>query len=364
MIWLALAILAAIAMLLVATVRAPKSTATDAVAHYRAQLGELAEDRARGVIGEQEADAAKLEIERRILKAADGKVGTSSDDRADNLPLIIAATALVAAFALYLLLGRPDLPAKPALVDSPRNQLVQEGDDTTFGDAIEKIEAHLDDKPDDKQGWQLLATTARSVRDFATAARAFQQLSELEPGDINWRVQTFESFLMLGEGQVSPAARLILTDILNRAPEHPAGQYYLGLALMQAGNQDGARAVWTALADRSAPDAPWMQGLRAQLAKLGVAPPKLSDEDMAAVQNMSEEGRQAFIKSMMERLATKLEDQPDDPDGWLMLARSHLAMGDREAAIAALERGLAAVSPGNKAPIKAFLDNIGSNTDP
>ena len=41
---------------------------------------------------------------------------------------------------------------------------------------------------------------------------------------------------------------------------------------------------------------------------------------------MSETDRSAFIASMVDRLATRLADEPDDLDGWLQLARAYTVL--------------------------------------
>jgi len=45
---------------------------------------------------------------------------------------------------------------------------------------------------------------------------------------------------------------------------------------------------------------------------------------------------EADIAGMVERLAERLEQEPDDLQGWLMLARSYTVMGEREKARAAM----------------------------
>lgn len=361
MIWLGFALMALVAGGLLLLGRRGGAV-VDPLAHYKAQLAEIEEDESRGIIDAESARAAKLEVQRRILKVADDKATTQSvaGDWRGVAPLALAA--LVGAFALYGLMGSPDKPSQPGEVITGRAAPVQEGG-PTFDEAIKSVEAHLEQNPDDVQGWEVLGKSARAVRDYSTAANAFAELAELQPNQPNWRVQQFENMMAMSRGEISPAARLVLAQLLEDAPDHPAGQYYLGLIRFKAGDTDGARTIWQSLADRSNPNAPWMPVVRQRLADLGVRPPALSQNQMDAVNQMAPEDRQAFIASMMERLAARLESQPDDPEGWLMLARSHLAMDDREAAIAALERGLTQVSAENRPRLSGFLDNLKGNPD-
>ncbi|MEQ8604812.1 MAG: c-type cytochrome biogenesis protein CcmI [Marivibrio sp.] len=63
-----------------------------------------------------------------------------------------------------------------------------------------------------------------------------------------------------------------------------------------------------------------------------------SEEDVAAAQAMSEDERRAMIEGMVEGLAADLEQNPDNPQGWTMLARSYRVLDRMEEALAAIER--------------------------
>lgn len=367
MIWLAFIAIAAAGLAALLMGGRGRSDSVDPVAHYKAQLAEIDADEAREMIDVEGARAARIEVQRRLLKASkraeSGAVSVNSFLPVKLLMAIALSIALPAA-GLYMLMGSPDVPAANP---SPRRQAEQrpiEAGGPTLGEALAQIKGHLKENPDDMQGWRILASTARSVGDFATSARALGRLAEADTQNADLRVEQLEAYLAHARGQVTPAVRLVIAALLDTEPDHPAGQYYLGLARLQAGDRDGARAVWTALADRSAPDAPWMPNLARQLSELGVNPPALSREDAAMVDAMTDEEREAFLASMLMRLEARLESAPQDIEGWLMLARSKLALGDQAGAIAALEAGIAA-NPGQpSAQLRALLDNLNQNPDP
>jgi cytochrome c-type biogenesis protein CcmH len=47
---------------------------------------------------------------------------------------------------------------------------------------------------------------------------------------------------------------------------------------------------------------------------------------------MDDGDRNAMVRSMVERLATRLKQNGADVDGWLRLVRAYLVMGDRDKA--------------------------------
>ena len=57
-----------------------------------------------------------------------------------------------------------------------------------------------------------------------------------------------------------------------------------------------------------------------------------SEEDIAAAGTLTEEQRSAMVEGMVEGLAAKLEDNPDNAEGWIMLIRSYSVIGKQDKA--------------------------------
>src|SRR5438128_399386 len=118
--WLVFALMTAAAIFAVlwplGRVRTPAAEGND-IAVYRDQLEEIARDRAAGLIGEAEAEAARVEVSRRLIAAAD-TMHAASNVAGGRLRRRVAALAalivipLIAA-GLYLTLGSPELPGQP-----------------------------------------------------------------------------------------------------------------------------------------------------------------------------------------------------------------------------------------------------------
>ena len=119
--WLLFALMTAMAMLAVlwplARARGLPRSGND-VAVYRDQLEEIARDRAAGQIGEAEAEAARVEVSRRLIVAADAEAAACGP--APTIAWhrrVVAAMAFVVlpvgATALYLVIGSPELPGQP-----------------------------------------------------------------------------------------------------------------------------------------------------------------------------------------------------------------------------------------------------------
>ncbi|MDJ0824661.1 MAG: c-type cytochrome biogenesis protein CcmI [Rhodobacter sp.] len=92
---------------------------------------------------------------------------------------------------------------------------------------------------------------------------------------------------------------------------------------------------------------------------VAAAPRGPDAEDIAAAAEMTQDERDAMIEGMVAGLAARLEEQPDDPDGWVMLVRSYATLGDQEKARVAYDTALAQFSGD-----AAVLQMIRAQTDP
>ena len=76
--------------------------------------------------------------------------------------------------------------------------------------------------------------------------------------------------------------------------------------------------------------------------------PALSDETIAASRDMAEGDRNAMVRGMVDRLATRLKQNGDDVEGWLRLVRAYMVMGERDKAASALTEARQAVANDNE----------------
>ena len=190
LIWIILAALTAVvlfALLRPLTVKsaAERAPETFDAAVYRDQLNEIESDRARELIGEEEARAARAEVARRLL-AADSKQRHSPQNRTDHArakPAMIAvAIALpLLAVGLYLLYGSPRLPDQPLAA-----RLQDPASDQNLGALIAKVEARLRAHPEEGEGWDVIAPVYLSWRRYNEAADAYAQAIRLLGESAKW----------------------------------------------------------------------------------------------------------------------------------------------------------------------------------
>lgn len=348
--WIILACLTATvaAVMLVTLARGAKPAHSDRageVAVYRDQLAELERDRDHGLISAEEAEYAKAEIGRRLLAAAgDANADVSSSRRSGMSLAAIVVTLLVPAVGLsaYLSLGSPGLPDQPlaARLENPGNNMAL---------LVAKAERHLAQNPNDGSGWDLLAPIYFRAMRLPDAERAYRQAIRLLGTSPDRLTGLGETLIAANDGIVTEDARLAFEESVRLQPDDPRARFYLGLALEQAGKTNEARSAFEALAKDSPADAPWMELVQQHIAANGgagapqaqaQAPRGPAAEDVAAAQAMPAAERQEMIRGMVEGLASRLEEEPNNLDGWLRLIRSYSVLGDKEKATEALKRGL------------------------
>jgi cytochrome c-type biogenesis protein CcmH len=253
--------------------RDPSGRAAFDRAVFRDQLEELERDAARGVINESDAEAARAEIQRRILATA---LRDAESDAASKAPHgsrgVIAAIALLAPLAaggIYFALGSPNLPDQPLAART----LTQAGPTTEqIGRMVAALERRLAENPDEIQGWIILTSAYLRMGRQADAERALNRALELagddKPRGASIAATYGEALVAMAGGRVTPAARSAFERALKLSPKHPAAGYYLGLAQLQEGDVQGAIAVWRRIADGAPKDAPWLEELKKRIERL------------------------------------------------------------------------------------------------
>jgi cytochrome c-type biogenesis protein CcmH len=310
---------------------------------YQDQLQEIDRDRAAGMIGEAEAESARIEISRRLLAAAAEEASQAPAApqalryrRAAALAAIVVIPAVALGFYLYL--GSPDVPGQPAFARSSGPQSGQ-----SIASLISQVEEHLARDPNDGAGWEVIAPVYLRMGRFDDAVVARRKAILLNGDTPAREADLGEALVAAANGVVTDEAKHAFTQAAADANEVKA-RYFLGLADEQDGNRDAAAAKWRAMIDGAPPDAPWVSFVRTALARVTGAPAPgqgatgqeaasgPSAGDVAAADTMDPAQRNEMIRGMVQRLADRLHSDGSDVEGWLRLVRAYTVLGDRDKA--------------------------------
>jgi cytochrome c-type biogenesis protein CcmH len=306
---------------------------------YQDQLEEIGRDRSAGLIGQAEAEAARVEVSRRLLAAADVEATAAQPAAGAAQSLWRRRAAAVAALIVlallplcfYLVLGSPNVPGQPAFARvkvAPGDQSI----DTLVG----QVEAHLTKSPNDGNGWEVIAPVYLRLGRFDDAVMARRKALTLNGETATRDADLGEALVAAGNGVVTDEAKHVFETAVKRDPREAKARYFLGLADEQDGNRTGAAARWRAMLEEAPAGAPWVGFVRTALGRVTGEPVAdaagPSDADIAATANMSDEQRVEMIRGMVGRLSDRLHAQGGDVEGWLRLVRAYAVLGDRDKA--------------------------------
>ncbi|MDQ2083342.1 c-type cytochrome biogenesis protein CcmI [Xanthobacteraceae bacterium Astr-EGSB] len=371
--WLLLAFMTAMAVaaILWPLARRPKPVAAgNDVAVYRDQLEEIERDRANGAIGAPEAEAARIEVSRRLLAAADATAAESAAAQPAGYRRLAGILALilvpVGASALYLQLGSPELPGQPL---SDRLARVHAGvpmqgnpQGNPQGQSLEaliaRVEAYLEKNPDDGRGWEVIAPVYMRSGNYEAAAKARGHALRLLGSTAEREADFGETVVAAANGVVTAEAHAAFDRAIKLDAKNVSARFYLGLAAEQDGRKADAVAAWTALLADATPEAGWTEFVRRSIARAEgrpegeVAksePQRSTTADVAKALGMAPEapaaaapapqakaGEDDMIRGMVSRLADRLKQDGSDVDGWIRLVRSYVVLGDADKARAAI----------------------------
>jgi len=303
----------------------------DARSLYRAQLKEIDRDLARKLIGVSEAEAARAEAARRLLRAASeeespaGETEPSLRRRRASSALMFSVVPLLA-LLIYGIYGSPSLPDQPLA-----ERLAKAGPQQDFAVVLARMEAHLASNPTDARGWSLLAPIYLRQGRYDEAAKAFSAAARHGKPDTDLLAGLGEARILEAGGVVTADAREAFAEAVKLDPKNARARYYLSMAKEQDGDADGALSALQQLLADAPPDAEWAGLVRARIEKMQ------ADAGRRAVAALPEAERQQAIKGMVEGLAARLAEGGGTLPEWSRLIRARVVMGDKSAALQAVK---------------------------
>jgi cytochrome c-type biogenesis protein CcmH len=346
MIWLVFALLTGAAVMAVLAPLAMGGAERDAgaadVAFFEEQIAEIERERAEGRLDPAEAEAARTEAARRLLRAEAAPKAASSGSRKAALVAALAAIVAIPVFSVpfYLRLGKMEMPDMPltARLDSAPDK----GD---LAGAVARIEQHLREHPEDGRGFEVVAPYYLRTGRGEEAIDAYSKALRLLGATAERHGALGQARMIVAQGQVTAEAKKDFEAALALDPNDVMARYYLGVGAAQAGEKDRAIEIFAKMAAEAPAEAPYLSSVKRQLAKLrGEAEPEApaetargpASEQGRAIAAMPAQQREAMIRGMVDKLAARLESRGDDVEGWLKLIRAYSVLAETEKAKKAL----------------------------
>jgi cytochrome c-type biogenesis protein CcmH len=266
----------------------------------------------------------------------------------------------------------------------------------TVDEMTARLAERLKRNPNDPEGWRMLGWSYFNTGRFAPSAEAYAKAMALKPDNADFRSARGEALVKAADDHVTPEAKALFADALRLDAKDARARFYLGRAKAEAGDKNSALEDWIAILNEAAPDdasAPELRQRIVELSKeIGVdvsarlprapaaagggvletlrqqsAQPATardagpSADDVRNAEAMAPTDRMAMIRGMVDRLASRLDQSPQDVDGWIKLIRSRKMLGEDEAARQTLQRALAVFEhePQQQGQISAAARELG-----
>lgn len=349
--WFVLALMTAAAVFAVlwplSRAHASATSAGD-VAVYKDQLQEIERDRSAGRLPPGEADAARIEVSRRLLAAADRSppqiMAVAANPWRRRAAAALALLVLpLGSVALYLSLGSPLLPDQPLAMrqQAPPQQ-------RSLATLVSQVEAHLATHPDDVRGWEVVAPVYMRLGRFTDAVKARRNVLRILGASVEREGGLGEALAGEANGVVTAEAKAAFERALAIDPNDFRAKFFVGLAAEQDGRRAEAATIWRDLLAKAPPNASWSDFVRQAIVRVddtALPTPGPTADDMAAAAGLSEQQRNDMVRGMVARLSERLKTEGADIEGWLRLVRAYTVLGDRDRARGAVSdarRALAA----------------------
>jgi cytochrome c-type biogenesis protein CcmH len=195
------------------------------IAIYRDQLRELEADRAAGTLAAADYEAARVELESRLLEDV---VPESAPSRGASRRLLVTLALAVplCAAALYFAVG------DPRSIDAPVQNLEA---------MVERLAAHLRENPDDASGWKLIGRAYASMNRHAEAADAYAKAAVRAPRDAQLLADLAEALAMARGRSLEGEPEKLLERALALEPDNLKALALAGTAAF--GRRDYRAAV-------------------------------------------------------------------------------------------------------------------------
>ncbi|PTM38723.1 c-type cytochrome biogenesis protein CcmI [Bosea sp. 124] len=303
----------------------------DATSLYRAQLAEIDRDLTRRLIGQSEAEAARAEAARRLLRASGDEAGPAGETesslrrRRASSALALSCVPLLAllVYGAYGSPGNPDQPLAARLQADPSRQ--------DFALALTRIETHLAANPSDGKGWSVIAPVYMRQGRYDDAATAFAAAIRHGAANSEAHAGLGEARTLAAGGVVTAAARDSMAEAVRLDPKNARARFFLAIGQEQDGDAPAAIAALRALLGDAVPDAPWTQAVRQRLERL-----ETDTSGAGGIATLPPAERQVAIRAMVDGLAERLKVGGGTLPEWTRLIRSQTVLGDKPAAREAL----------------------------
>ncbi len=326
------------------------------------QIRKTYSDVSSGLLDERDAENARIEISRRLLKVGRENASATRESRPPKaatalLAILVGLVLVPGAIYLHWLAGAPgipDMPLKARLANAEAarvNRLTQanflvenslnEPDVSDFNpsylELINRLRAAVVENPGNARGLELLVQHESALGRYSSAADAQAQIINLKDAlaSADDYASLAELLVYAAGGYVSPEAEDLFAHAISIDSLNATALYYTGLMYAQTGRPDRAFHIWYEILESDSADANPELVKRiqnqiaavAQLAGLDFLPPltEFAEPDAAT---LTDDEQAILALGMVNGLEERLHNGDGPAAEWALLIKSLGVLGE------------------------------------
>ena len=242
----------------------------------RQQRREIEAEFVQGRLTEEAREQALDELAQRMAAETRSPEALSSDappaapQSAWGLGIGMAVFVIAVVSGGYSLLGMRATPTSPAQTGT--EAAAPEIGDAQLTAMVAELARKMEERPDDPNGWALLARSQAAIGQAEQAAKAFERAVSLAPQDASLLADYADFSVAMQNGNFAGKPYALVQRALKANPHEPKALAIAGVAEMRLGNKLTARTHWQKLRKLLPADSPDLAQIDAILAQLDGTP--------------------------------------------------------------------------------------------
>ena len=249
----------------------------------RERLDELKQSLDSGELSQSEFDGLKQELEKNLAIDLSAELQIQQDVENSSKPvaLILMVIVPVVAVLIYMQLGQPDAIDGQASMQAQTAGPSDAQPKISMQEAVVKLADRLKEKPDDPQGWFMLARTYMVMERYDEAVKAYEKTLRLVDEDADLLVRYADALAMSNNGVLAGKPRDAIEKALSINPQHQQGLWLAGVAAIEVKQFKQALTHFLVLQPMLASNAEALSQLHQMIAR---TEQNLSEADIKSVQ--------------------------------------------------------------------------------
>lgn len=306
----------------------PIITDKPALAIFKERLLELEQEKQDGLLTDEQLQSVKLEMEQSLLDEVNVTANELKNDDYQISPDWTAAGLIiflvpVVAIGLYYQLGEPKIIDALQLSSAHNSATTRQEQLASVEDLVDTLAARMQQNPNDKEGWTMLARSYKALGRHAEAVTAYEHLYSLTGDDTDVLLQYADVIATANGGKLSGKPAELIHKALELSPDNNMGLWLAGMAAREQGDNEAALDYWQRLLPQVQNDAESYQQVRQLIhtarQELGIAEAEI-DLPVEAVPQFEIDNNKSIRVNVS--LAADLKDRTNPEDVLFIFAKA------------------------------------------